>query len=326
SAETALKLADGNLDRALDMDAYVDKKYIIIQGKFSYGGYHKYYGLFIFIADGKDGEVIKTDIIISSEAEDTNISLEVDSKVFIKTINELDNNKSQQASQLRLLLNDTFNPAKLFEILDMAKENDISGINQIIKIKLEEELEEKVDLRLRAKIKTEVQLRKMHPEFFSTEEEETEDEENEDSKLGINITLNCIPIVSPTFGEKITNLDIGSQLLVKVVDQREVGQYLDKLLSSDVGAVAGTIEGIEYKEKSQRYSVLIRLSSNVYGKIYVESEIKLATPESEQQKMEKLNNLQKKEQEDFMDQDLTTLLLLVGLIIVLLVIMMKLYI
>ena len=323
SAEMALKLAEGDLDKALKMEQYVDKKYLIVKGKFNYGGYNKFYGLFTLIANGKQGEIIKSEIDISNQAEDSNISLRVDSNVFIKTINQFDSSNPNQASKLRLLLNNKLNPAKLFEFLEQAKDNDINQITQDLKDKFESEVEEEVELRLRAKAKTKTQLKKIHPELFGVEEEEgAEEKEEGDSELGVNITLNCIPIVSPTFGYKITSLDIGSELLIKVVDQREMGQYLNNLLSSDVGAVIGTIEGIEYKEKSERYSVLLKLSSNVYGRIYIESEIKLATPESEQEKMEKLKAAE--EDNSFIHQGLTTILL-IGLIIILLLIIARLY-
>ena len=324
SAEMALKLAENDLDKALKMEEYVDKRYVVIQGKFSYGGYNKYYGLFILIADGKNGEVIKTELVLSNQAEDINISLRVDSNVFIKTINTFDNSKSKPESKLRLTLNNGFNPAKLFEILDKAKDNDTSGITQMIKAKLEDEVEEEVDLKLRSKVKTETQLKKLHPNFFQEDEETDDDQDKGDNKLGVDITLNCIPIVSPTFGRKITELDIGSELLVKVVDRRDVGQYLNKLLKTDVGAVVGTIEGIQFKDKSERYSVLIRLSSNVYGKIYIESEIKLATPESEQEKMSRLDAAQE-EKDSFIKDDMLTIMLLTGVILVLLIIIAKLY-
>mgnify|MGYP006288791659 CR=1 FL=1 len=324
SAKMALKLAEGELEKALKMEQYVDKKYLVIQGKFNYGGYNKFYGLFVLIADGKEGEIMKTEIAISNQAEDTNISLRVDSNVFIKTLKQFDNNNPNQASKLRLLLNDNIKPAKLFEFLEQAKDNDINGITQDLKARFEREVEEEVELRLRAKAKTETQLKKLHPDFFEVDEEEDEDKGDDgDNKLGVNITLNCIPIVSPTFGYKITDLDIGSELLIKVVDQREMGQYLNNLLSSDVGAVVGTIEGIDYKEKSERYAVLLRLSSSVYGKIYIEPEIKLATPESEQEKMEGLKAAE--EDDDFISQNIITTTLLVGLIIILLLIIVKLY-
>jgi hypothetical protein len=178
---------------------------------------------------------------------------------------------------------------------------------------------------LRSKVKTETQLKRVHPDFFDGVDEEQEEEDTTGSnKLGINITLNCIPIVSPTFGKKITELDIGSQLLIKVIDQREVGQYLNNLLSSDVGAVVGTIEGIEFKEKSERYSVLIKLSSNVYGKIYIESEVKLATPESEQEKMARLKTAQETGNR-LINKDMVPIVLLIGLVIILLIIILKLY-
>ena len=326
SAEMALKLAEGDLDKALKMEQYVDKKYVVIQGKFNYGGYNKFYGLFILIADGKEGEVIKTEVVVSTQAEEINISLRVDSKVFLKTIDQINNDNSKQASKLRLLLNNQLKAAKLFEFLEQAKDNDISGLTQAIKVRFEEELEEEIDLRLRARAKTETQLKKVHPDFFANKDETEEEEDNDDGdgKLGVNITLNCIPIVSPTFGYKITDLDVGSELLIKVVDQREMGQYLNNLLSSDVGAVTGTIEGIDYKEKSERYSVLLRLSSNVYGRIYIEPEIKLATPESEQEKMARLKAAQE-EDDSFFSSDLVTMMLLIGLIIVLLIIIIKLY-
>jgi hypothetical protein len=325
SAEMALKLADGNLDKAFKMDHYVDKRYAIIQGKFNYGGYNKFYGLFILIIDGKNGKTIKTELIVNRDTEYNDISLRVDSNVFIKTINGLENSNSRQSSNLRLMLDNEFNPAKLFEILAKAKDNDFNGIKQIIKAKLEKELEEEIELRLRSKVKTETQLKRVHPDFFDGVDEEQEEEDTTGSnKLGINITLNCIPIVSPTFGKKITELDIGSQLLIKVIDQREVGQYLNNLLSSDVGAVVGTIEGIEFKEKSERYSVLIKLSSNVYGKIYIESEVKLATPESEQEKMARLKTAQETGNR-LINKDMVPIVLLIGLVIILLIIILKLY-
>ena len=324
-AKTALELADGNLDKALTMVDYVDKNYIIIQGKINYGRKHKIYGLFSVIADGKKGEFLKFDLVLANEKKLLDINLKVKNDVFTKTINNFSSqltNSSKYYYKLNTKLKEKFNPTEVFELLELVKIDNINEIKNIFKEKIQNILEEQVQLDLHVRSTTKAQLITIYPKLFSKEQSNDTNEDSENNqkeKLGIDITLSCIPIVSPTKGRKLRNLSSGDKILVKVTDTREVGKYLANLLNDSNKGVEGIINDIEFNKNSKRYLVTIKFGPNIYGKIITESEIKLATPEI---KTELINN-QTELIENKLDKNVLLIFILLGLISILLIILLS---
>ncbi|OCL26441.1 hypothetical protein U472_10595 [Orenia metallireducens] len=284
-AETALKLAENDLERALYMGDYVARDYILLQIKFSSGAssHNKNYGLIGVVWNGKEGEFINNDVALNDKDLISNIELKVDPQVFIKALQKIkDQENFSLEYQIKKGLEEIFNPTVIFKIFKLTKEDNIEELNIFIKEKLMNILEGTIDLELHIELMTKAKLRSLFPEFFQevTLEEVEEDNSKKEEKLtkgDLNINLSCVPIISATKGRKISELNIGDKLKVKITDQKEIGQYLNKLLKNSSGTAIGVITKMAFNEKLKRYSVVVQFGPNIYGNLIVEPEVKIAT-------------------------------------------------
>ncbi|WP_408955619.1 hypothetical protein [Natroniella sp. ANB-PHB2] len=255
---------------------------LVVYGRFSYGGYSKTYGLFFIVVDSEERKIIKLDLDLSSDAELKNIDLELDNQEFIEKIKLVTKEGRYDKHEFISDLKRSFSEEEIDELIKWGQLDLKAEIEGLIKEKLEDLIQEQIDLEARFKLEGEEELQKNYPELFPEQEKSEEDkddielEEAEgDDKLGLEISLNCSPIISPTRGKKANNLKVGDKLIVKVTDEREVGQYLSDLLQEKKGQVVGVIIEIDFNEESQRYLIRIKFGPNIYGKLVVEPEVKL---------------------------------------------------
>ncbi|MCK8827200.1 hypothetical protein MWH25_05530 [Natroniella acetigena] len=328
-AEMALELAEGDLDRALLMIEYVDKNFVIVHGKFNYGSLHnRVYGLLSIIADGKQGEFLKYELVLSNQRELLNINLDVNNNVFMKTLDNLAPEKVINNQSISLELFSSFNPTEIFNLLELVQDKQKKEVKELIEEKLEDVLEENIDLEIYTNLTTKAQLKNFYSNLFpkqtpSLEGEEASDEKEENDGLGMEIRLNCIPIISPTQGQKASHLKIGDELVVRITDTREVGQYLAKLLQNSEGVTVGKVKNISFNQDSKRYLILIQFGPSIYGQVLVESEIKLIILTEEEQ----IQQLTEEENKVNLNLNKETIIVggLIALIILLVIIIMMIY-
>jgi len=293
-AKQALKLAEGDLDKALQMVDYVSQSYMIIHGRVSYGSYNKTYLLFSIVSNGKDGEILKSDLVKTSKEDVENINLNIDHQVFIKTLTDIGikSKKSINSKESQLKFERLFTAAEIFELFTLIKADDLSKFKVIFKEKLEEFLKEEINLRLFAKTLTKVKLKTYYSELFPPEEEFEDNNDNsvetktDDKKLGLDINLTCQPVISPSNGKRIEELLQGDEILVKISDNSEMGRYLASLLKDSTGMIKGSIEARNFNPDTERYWVLIKFGPNIYGNLSISPQIKISTPKIEDQKID----------------------------------------
>ncbi|WP_018248489.1 DUF4899 domain-containing protein [Orenia marismortui] len=297
-AEKALNLANGDLDKAIDMIDYIIENHIVIHGKISYGKYNKTYILFSIIANGKKGEIIKVDLASTSKSSLYNINLDIDHKIFVKTLSEIDKRERKNINNdINFNPKRLFTAAEIFELFNIIQNGKEDKIKNIFKDKIEGLVKEAIDLDLYTSIMTKVKLENYYPDLFSEEENKDQDnsEQKEDNKLGLDVNLNCIPLISPSYGKKVTELDIGDKIVVEISDTSEIGRYLSNLLKTSEGVTFGSIKKIDFIKETGRYSVLIEFGPSIYGNLIVSSELKIETPESNDKKRDQKEDINSKE-------------------------------
>ncbi|WP_408956316.1 hypothetical protein [Natroniella sp. ANB-PHB2] len=329
-AEMALNLAEGDLDRALLMIEYVDKNFVIIQGKFNYGSSNnKVYGLLNIVADGKQGEFLKRELVLSNHRKILNINLDVNNKVFMKTLDNLAPEKVVNDQSIGSDLFSSFNPTEIFNLLELIQDKREKEVQKLLKEKLEDIIEENITLEIHADLTTKAQLKNFYSDLFPKpnplpKEEESDIEEEQDG-LGMEIRLNCIPVISPTQGEKASQLQVGDKLAARVTDNREIGQYLAELLQNSEGITVGKIESISFNKDSERYLILIKFGPSIYGQVLAEPEIKLITLSEEEQVQDINTDDEEKKLNLKINKETLIIVSLIVLIILLLIIILKIY-
>ena len=288
-AEAALRLAEGDLDKALKMRDYVERSFLIIRVK--YKRRNSEYGLFSLLANSREGEFIEIDSVTGQIDELEDIDLDVTTDIFAKTIKRI-SDKNKLAKSIDYDLKEMFYPTEIFKLAKMIKADKREEANRLIKHKVAELLEEEVELSSYFKLLTRAQLKQIKPDLalFSEEESEVgeeiegEAEAEEEEKTKLRVKLSTIPIVSPTKGKKVGDLKQGDRILIKINDNSELGRYFKKLLEKNEGMTVGEIKKIEFNNASQRYFIQVEIGPEIFTNIYLEPEIKLAVTQVSQEK------------------------------------------
>ncbi|SDC38008.1 MULTISPECIES: hypothetical protein [unclassified Candidatus Frackibacter] len=271
-AKLALDLAEGDLEQALQMVEYVEKSFFTLQIKFQTESSNKMYGLVSIIADGKNGDLLKLGVACSYHRDD--VGLGISNQAFNQTIEEIKSeSNSSYDSNVQQAFHDNLNSADVFELFTKTKQEEIQETKFMVEDILNEIFDKRVEVMVESELMTKAQVQQLIEITYESDLEETvQDEETE-----LSIYLKCTPIISAVKGIRAGDLEVGDKLLVRIVDRREVGRYLADLISTEDQQIAiGVIDQIYFNEDSKRYTLMIEFGPNIYGKLLIDSEVKLA--------------------------------------------------
>ncbi|GAB6138110.1 hypothetical protein [Halanaerobaculum tunisiense] len=263
-----------------------ESDYLWIKGKFNYGGRNKTYGLLSCILDLTEENMTGLDLLVTDEGIDIQLGVSLDQ--FIEVINNSITDYRSSKSKEKLV--SSLTTAEIDQLL--TAEERLEAATEIFKEKLETIIQETIKINLELESITESEVKEKYPDLFTTEEpaeeeeqleeaEEKEVEPEDDGLLNAKLVLKCSPVISAVRGKKITNLQLQDRVVVQVVDNRSVGQDIADLLQQERGQVTGVLEGIEYNQELDRYKISVRFKQNIYGKLVVDPEVKLAIPEED---------------------------------------------
>ncbi len=109
------------------------------------------------------------------------------------------------------------------------------------------------------------------------------------------VLLKVEPLLSPIRGIPCSELQIGDQIMVKIIDEREIGDYLGNLLGgkkdNEIIPIPATISEINKQEDTGNLMILVNFGPGIAGKMFIPPEIKIAAPvlEEEENKFEMLS-------------------------------------
>jgi len=257
------------------------EEYLFVNCKFNYGGRTKNYGFINLIIDIETKSIIHSSAVLTSDREIWDINLHI--SFFKDELDELiEKSAVTEDKDLRLEIKENLDVVALVEA-----DND-QEIERIIKEAIENVIQEAVSLNLIIEKANQEELKLIYPELFAKKSDSTSKEDdlsNDNSsldgiinsgKLNIDIKLNCTPVISPVKGRRITELNLGDELVVKVNDDREISKSVASILEkNEDGDVVGLIREINYNEELDRYNVLVQFKSNIFGNLVVDPEVKV---------------------------------------------------
>lgn len=324
-AELALDLAEGDIEEALQMVDYVDKPFFALHIKFETEGSNKVYGLVNLVGNGKEGETLKLNVITTYKRELWSTRVDINNTVFDRTIEEVkEGSGTTYDKDIRNAFTDELNSAQLFELFTSVKEDCLPGIKGMIRDLLNPIFNKKIELEIGTELLTKTQLDQKTTVELNNNKEEEEKEEEETEKTQLSIYLKSAPVISAVNGCKVRELEIGDKILVRIIDEREVGRYLADLISTEEKGVAvGKIIDIHFNEQSDRYTLMLEFGPKIYGKLLVEGEIKIALIDELE---ERFGQLEKQEETNIgFELDFPLGLILLFLLLVVVIILLLLY-
>jgi hypothetical protein len=127
-------------------------------------------------------------------------------------------------------------------------------------------------------------------------------------------------------GHPVDDLEEGDQVMVKIIDNREIGKYLAKLLGTNLQDgkspfIPASIKEIKRIQDPDSYRIISELGPGIYGESWVlpATKVKLANPEFFQQDKEQKEQV-KTEKKDLLKEFKIKIVIAIILFIVLLLI------
>ncbi|SJZ38303.1 DUF4899 domain-containing protein [Selenihalanaerobacter shriftii] len=320
-AKLALDLAEGDVNQALNMVEYVAKPFFTLQIKFQGEHSRKIYGLINFIADGKNGELLNLNVVTTYNREVLNIGIEVSNKAFNQTIEEIkEEGSNSYDTEIRQAFYNKLHSADIFELFTEVKKEKTRNVKAAIEEVLDGIFDKGIKVYVADNLMTKAQIQQL-TELTIESNSRDEVEENE-QETGLSIYLKCAPIISAVHGTKVEDLQEGDEILVKIVDTREIGAYLANLISTNGKYIStGVITQIYFNEESKRYTLMVEFGPKIYGKLLIDGEVKLALAE---ELLEEQENDNKPEERLSLNVDsLGPLLVLFLMLIILIIVLLQ---
>lgn len=100
------------------------------------------------------------------------------------------------------------------------------------------------------------------------------------------VLLKIEPVLSPIKGTPVNELQTGDQIMVKIIDEREIGNYLGDLLGGRVNnsivPIPATIMEMQWQEETENVMIMVQFGPGIAGRMFVPPEIKIETPITEE--------------------------------------------
>lgn len=310
-ATLALDLAEGDIEKALTMSTYVDPVIMIIMASFILGSKNKEYGLFTFIAHGREGKTLSVLPIINYREELGMVSLDISPEAFIQDLKNMKKDgEDRSGARLLSFFYEELASSGIYSLYTLAKEEREEEIAYTLGDLLKNFLGRQIELFTKTHLLTPLQCDTRRIQLEDTIEEEDDDEQS----TSFVMHLETSPLVSPNKGKPIHQFKVGEMIPVVIVDKTEAGRYMGDLLTKKgERSVLAEIKDISHDEETDRYQVSLIFGPKVEGRFLVESQVRLAFSEGveEEGEEEEEEEKQKKKRVDW----LLVGLLLLGLLL-----------
>ncbi len=107
------------------------------------------------------------------------------------------------------------------------------------------------------------------------------------------VLLKAEPVLSPVSGIPANDLQVGDAILVKIIDDREIGDYLAKLLNGkdhdQLVPISAIIKEIEKQEDTENLMVRVQFGPGIAGRMIITPEVKIETSEFKENEFDDQN-------------------------------------
>lgn len=310
-----VQFTGGDVAGARKIIESMPKDYLTL--KIRYMGHKTHnYGVILVVINLKTKDIDDLYVIVDKKIEASQISGKMKYEDFkngiVKYIKEKNPNL-EMIGRLREAINTIEFKEKIFNKLDKENKFDVEQLKLVFS-----EVLFKVLTESNCAIKIEVEevdlfrLHKSSDEYEiigdgqkeEKEEDEDKDKSEEDKAVpkeevhvrNISLVLLKIePLLSPIKGVPANEIQVGDQIMVKIIDEREIGDYLAGLLGAkdndELIAIPATIKELSRQDDTGNIMVLVHFGPGIAGKMFIPPEIKIAAPvlEEEDGKMEVLS-------------------------------------
>ncbi len=320
-ASLLLDFTNNDVEGAKKIIEAMPKDYSALKIRFMCHRTH-YYGAMFILSNVRKKDIEEIKLLIDRKMEASNIDHHQEFEEFINAINRyIKNHNSDKEMENRILEEINSNNFKDYFWNCYNHRKDYFDINQLkslfseifFRVLTESESaikieEERIDVFKYKKYKK-IPIVKNKEEVAgeskdNSRKEYDKSEKNEKEKKDLkeetvvkvhNISLVLLklePVVSPVKGIAVSDLHVGDEVKVKIVDERDIGYYLNNLLggrneNGELVPIKGIVKSIEKNSDTENYNVVVEFGPGIGGIMNLPGEIKILSPLNEE--LEKLN-------------------------------------
>lgn len=284
-----VEFTGGDIEGAKKIVEAMPKEYIAIKIRYMAHKTH-YYGAILIVVDIKGGNLEDIFIIVDKKTVasqiDNTMKYEDFKEKIIKYI-KVQNPDQEIMGRFREIMGKEDFKEKIFDKLQENNEFDIEQLKLIFSELFSRILTER---NCALKIETEgVDIFRIH-ESAHQYKIKRDDEKKEGGKEGSQkeevhirnislVLLKAEPVVSPVMGVPANELQLNDEIMVKIIDEREIGDYLAKLLNGkeneELIPIPATIKEINKQEDTENLMIVVEFGPGIAGKMFISPEIKI---------------------------------------------------
>lgn len=282
--ETSLPVFDSRLERELEKS----RNYVIFKGIFRTRATKGAWGLFVFLADVKVGEIMSL-CLWAGYGGLKHVTLDASWEALVSLMETEANSQDAQLRESILnILKKHFNAPEI-NLISNPELDDIQKTKSIDEAEngFSKELTRKLSLSFEVSIQMEKvpsedinYFENIKKEFSSSDsdgEDLRDDDENKSSKVK-KITITCGILVDPVRGEPVSTLQTGDLVYVTIREGSAIGTAIKKAMAHGKNErLIATFISAE-KTTTGNLEMIVELSEGIYGKALVGDSYKLAIP------------------------------------------------
>ncbi len=245
-------------------------------------------GIIYAVLNAKEGYVSTLDCVFTSKTDSILPPVNLSGTDFEKALSQYKQQyviNSQVTIPLKDVLRTIFSPEEIKRLQGM--ENTEEEISAVILKSIKDVTKDDIQISCELNFDEEKKEEKEELDGISKKEKEEEKE--------IEIYLRSQLAIDPVHGKTIFELCRGDKLLVKVVDDRPIAEYLSFLLSSTKGDestlthICAPVYRAEEIEEN-KYRLLVKFGPGVYGETVVLPSVKIKIVKEEEMKKKEVKS------------------------------------
>lgn len=298
-AEMGLEAAEGNVHEAVELIQLLRREIVVIKIRLYGRRRVKTQGLLLLLANGLKGSILRLETLITHAQEELPSELDIDWQAFHRTLDQLRDElriNKKLSYELRDHLMQGLRAGEINRLYRQLREGQKESVVEALRDLLIERIGEELEIELAYDLLTRFQYDAGDGEGeVSVEGPDREDAGEDDREVApqkeseLNIYLKTEPVIDPVGGRTAGDIEIGDQIMVRLIDDREVGRYLTHLLGGIREDSRVPIRA-EVREKerlpSGRCQIVVCFGPGIWGRFCSESELKLKSLAADERELE----------------------------------------
>jgi len=274
-AEMSLEAAEGDVEKAVEMVELLRRDILILKLRFAGKRRIKTQGFVFCVANGREGKLYRLEAMATHAREQLLTELTIDWEAFLESLRQYKEQlriNKQLTRELRDNLQEFLRAEVLNSLFQRLRNDEIQEALAVLEDFLQKQINEDLELDLDYELLTDFQYSE------NEEREEVGQKDQKGAEAELNFFLRTEPVIDPVNGRGVDSLEAGEMIMVRIIDNREVGRYLSHLLGGMEEEKRVPVAALVYGREelsSGRNLITVQFGPGIWGRFYAEGELKI---------------------------------------------------